>query len=207
MEKRVTLQDAKELWFHGDLTLFLTQIDGNIYALPKVEAERALKYCELLEKCKTYKETQSLYEKFSADPDRPRLIPRLLDLSNELEELEQMWIDEDVTGVRDHGELSDEELLDYWSPKTFDLWQRDEPNIYMAEEVLTLVRDFQVWTDQWMPIEVAQSLGVPDKGFGIDYVNAEFLYQDLGKFIEVFGKAGIESKVDEPSFLKLLKYI
>jgi hypothetical protein len=48
---------------------------------------------------------------------------------------------------------------------------------------------------------------VPDKGFGIDYVNAEFLYQDLGKFIEVFGKAGIESKVDEPSFLKLLKYV
>ena len=207
MVKRVTLQDAKELWFHGDLTLHLTQIDGTIFALPKVEAEGALKYCELLEKCKTYKEAQSLYEKFSADPDRPRLIPRLLDLHNELEELEQMWIDKDATGIRDYGELSNEELLNYWLPMTFDLWQRDEPNIYMAEEVLTLVRDFQVWTDEWMPIEVAQSLGVPDKGYGVDYVKAEFLYRDLTKFVEVFGKAGIESNVDEPSFLKLLGYV
>ena len=207
MAKRITLQDAKEFWFHGDLTLYLTQIDGDIYALPKVEAEGALKYCELLEKCKTYEEIQSLYEKFSADLDRPRLIPRLLDLHNELEELEQMWVDEDATGMRDYGELSDEELLNYWLPKTFDLWQRDEPNIYMTEETLTLVRDFQVWTDEWMPIEVAQSLGVPDKGYGVDYVKAEFLYRDLTKFLEVFRKAGIESKVDKPSFLKLLKFV
>ena len=207
MVKRVTLQDAKEFWFHGDLTLYLTQIDGDIYALPKVEAEGALKYCELLEKCKTYKEAQSLYEKFSADPDRPRLIPRLLDLHNELEALEQMWIDEDATGMRDYGELSDEELLNYWLPKTFDLWQRDQPNIYMDEEVLTLIRDFQVWTDEWIPIEVAQSLGVPDNGYRVDYVKAEFLYRNLTKFVEVFRKAGIESKVDKPSFLKLLKYV
>ena len=207
MVKRVTLQDAKELWFHGDLTLYLTQIDGDIYALPKVEAEGALKYCELLEKCRTYEEIQSLYEKFSADPNQPRLIPRLLDLHNELEALEQMWIDEDATGMRDYGDLSDEELLNYWLPKTFDLWQRDEPNIYMTEETLTLVRDSQVWTDEWIPNEVAQSLGVPDKGYGVDYVRAEFLYQDLTKFVELFREAGIESKVDEPSFLRLLKYV
>ena len=207
MVKRVTLQDAKELWFHGDLTLYLTQIDGDIYALPKVEAEGALKYCELLEKCRTYEEIQSLYEKFSADPNQPRLIPRLLDLHNELEALEQMWIDEDATGMRDYGDLSDEELLNYWLPKTFDLWQRDEPNIYMTEETLTLVRDSQVWTDEWIPNEVAQSLGVPEKGYGVDYVRAEFLYQDLTKFVELFREAGIESKVDEPSFLRLLKYV
>ena len=207
MVKRVTLQDAKELWFHGDLTLYLTQIDGYISALPKVEAERALKYCELIEECKTYKEAQLLYEKFFADPDRPRLIPRLLDLHNELEELERMWIDEDFTGRRDSGELSDEELLNYWLPKAFNLWQRNEANIYMAEEVLTLVRDFQVWADEWMPIEVAQSLGVPDQRYGVDYVNAEFLYQDLANFIEIFEKSGIETKVDDPIFLKLFEYI
>jgi len=87
------------------------------------------------------------------------------------------------------------------------LWQRDEPNIYMTEETLTLVRDSQVWTDEWIPNEVAQSLGVPDKGYGVDYVGAEFLYQDLTKFVELFREAGIESKVDEPSFLRLLKYV
>ncbi len=207
MVKRVTLQDAKELWFHGDLTLYLTQIDGDIYALPKVEAERALKYCELIEECKTYKEAQLLYEKFFADPDRPRLIPRLLDLHNKLEELERMWIDEDFTGRRDSGELSDEQILNYWLPKAFDLWRRDEPNIYMAEEVLTLVRDFQVWTDEWMPIEVAQSLGVPNERYGIDYVNTEFIYKDLAKFCEIFISAGIQVKVNEPTFLKILQYL
>ena len=129
MVNRVSINEAKKFWFNGDLTIYATQNDGNIYALPKVEAERALKYCELLEKCKTYKVVQSLYEQFSTDPNQPRLIPRLLDLHNQLEELEQMWIDEDSTGMRDYGELSDAELLNYWLPKTFDLWQRDEPNI------------------------------------------------------------------------------
>ena len=205
--KRISIQDAKKLWFNNDLTLYLTQRDDNIYALPKVEAERALKYCELLEKCKTYKEVQSLYEQFSADPNQPKLIPRLLDLPNQLEELEQMWVDEDSTGMRDFGELSDAELVNYWLPKTFDLWQRDESNIYMAEEVLILVRDFQVWTDEWMPIEVAQSLGVADKSYGVDYVNAEFVYRDLDKFKQIFEKSGFQIKFDEPSFMKLLKYL
>ena len=207
MVNRVSINEAKKFWFNGDLTIYATQNDGNIYALPKVEAERALKYCELLEKCKTYKVVQSLYEQFSADPNQPRLIPRLLDLHNQLEELEQMWIDEDSTGMRDYGELSDAELLNYWLPKTFDLWQRDEPNIYMVEEVLILVRDFQVWTDEWMPIEVAQSLGVADKSYGVDYVNAEFVYRDLDKFKQIFEKSGFQIKVDEPSFMKLLKYL
>ena len=207
MVNRVSINEAKKFWFNGDLTIYATQNDGNIYALPKVEAERALKYCELLEKCKTYKVIQSLYEQFSADPNQPRLIPRLLDLHNQLEELEQMWIDEDSTGMRDYGELSDAELLNYWLPKTFDLWQRDEPNIYMVEEVLILVRDFQVWTDEWMPIEVAQSLGVADKSYGVDYVNAEFVYRDLDKFKQIFEKSGFQIKFDEPSFMKLLKYL
>ena len=207
MVNRVSINEAKKFWFNGDLTIYATQNDGNIYALPKVEAERALKYCELLEKCKTYKVVQSLYEQFSADPNQPRLIPRLLDLHNQLEELEQMWIDEDSTGMRDYGELSDAELLNYWLPKTFDLWQRDEPNIYMVEEVLILVRDFQVWTDEWMPIEVAQSLGVADKSYGVDYVNAEFVYRDLDKFKQIFEKSGFQIKFDEPSFMKLLKYL
>ena len=207
MVNRVSINEAKKFWFNGDLTIYATQNDGNIYALPKVEAERALKYCELLEKCKTYKVVQSLYEQFSADPNQPRLIPRLLDLHNQLEELEQMWIDEDSTGMRDYGELSDAELLNYWLPKTFDLWQRDEPNIYMVEEVLILVRDFQEWTDEWMPIEVAQSLGVADKSYGVDYVNAEFVYRDLDKFKQIFEKSGFQIKFDEPSFMKLLKYL
>ena len=207
MVNRVSINEAKKFWFNGDLTIYATQNDGNIYALPKVEAERALKYCELLEKCKTYKEVQSLYEQFSADPNQPKLIPRLLDLPNQLEELEQMWVDEDSTGMRDFGELSDAELVNYWLPKTFDLWQRDESNIYMAEEVLILVRDFQVWTDEWMPIEVAQSVGVADKGYGVDYVNAEFVYQDLDKFKQIFEKSGFQINVDEPSFMKLLKYL
>ena len=128
-------------------------------------------------------------------------------LAASLEELEQMWIDKDATGIRDYGELSNEELLNYWLPMTFDLWQRDEPNIYMVEEVLILVRDFQVWTDEWMPIEVAQSVGVADKGYGVDYVNAEFVYQDLDKFKQIFEKSGFQIKVDEPSFMKLLKYL
>jgi hypothetical protein len=77
----------------------------------------------------------------------------------------------------------------------------------MTDQVLTLVRDFQVWTDEWMPIEVVKSLGVPDKGYGVDYVNAEFLYQDLDKFKEIFEKSGFQIKVHEPSLMKLLRYV
>lgn len=207
MVQRLPLEKAKSFWFENDLVIYLTLIDVNIYALPKVEVERALKYCELLERCKTYDDVQALYLNFTADSDRPRLVPKLIDLYSALEKLEEMWIEEEEEGIRDYGELSDEELIDYWLPKTFDLWERDKPNIYMDEEVSNLVRDFQVWTDQWMPIEVAQSLGVTDEGYGVDYVNTEFLYQDLANFIEIFEKSGIETKVDDPVFLKLFEYI
>jgi hypothetical protein len=207
MVQRLPLEEAKSFWFENDLVIYLTLIDANIYALPKIEVERALKYCELLEMCKTYNDVQALYLNFTADSDRPRLVPKLIDLHSALETLEEMWIEEEEEGIRDYGELSDEELIDYWLPKSFDLWERHKPSIYMEEEVLNLVRDFQVWTDQWMPIEVAQSLGVADEGCGIDYVNAEFHYQDLANFTEIFEKSGIEIKVDNPAFLKLFEYI
>ena len=201
------MDEAKNFWFNGDLTLYVTQIDDDICALPRIEADRALKYCQLLANCKKYSEVQSLYLTFATDFDRPKLVPKLIDLHGALEALEEMWIEEEEEGIRDYGELSDEELINYWLPKTFDLWERDKRNIYMDEEVLNLVRDFHVWTDEWMPIEVAQSLGVTDERYGVDYVNAEFLYQDLTKFVEVFEKSGIEAKVDDPIFLKLFEYI
>jgi hypothetical protein len=48
MVQRLPLEEAKSFWFENDLVIYLTLIDANIYALPKIEVERALKYCELL---------------------------------------------------------------------------------------------------------------------------------------------------------------
>ena len=45
MVARRSVADTKQFWFEDELIVYLTQINENIYALPKIEVERSLKYC------------------------------------------------------------------------------------------------------------------------------------------------------------------
>jgi len=208
MVSRLSVADTKQFWFEDELIVYLTQINGNIYALPKIEVERSLKYCELLEECKSYNELQRLFERYHQDPDKPKLIPIVRNLHEELEDLEEMWILEDTLENRRYGQLTNEELIDYWFGKEFNLWDRENPSIYLDESgTLMLVRDFQVWTDAWIPRELAHKVGAKDTDFGIDYLNAEFIYLNLELFIREFEDQGFDLIFDAEQLLKLLSYV
>jgi hypothetical protein len=207
MVARRSVADTKQFWFEDELIVYLTQINENIYALPKIEVERSLKYCELIEECKSYNELQRLFENYQTDPNKPKLIPKIRNLYEELEDLEEMWIQADMSENRHYGQLTNEELINYWLEKKFDLWDRESPSIYLDESgTLMLVRDFQVWTDAWIPGELAHKVGVKDTNFGIDYLNAEFIYQNLELFIKEFKHHGFDLIFDAEQFVRLLTY-
>jgi hypothetical protein len=205
MIERLKMEKAKSYWFRNSHVVYAVNFDGKVYALPKFEADSALRYCEKLERCKTYKDVLELYSEFESDSERPRLIPRLLKLDEELSILEDMWIDDSDGPEREWGTLSDSELIDYWLPKSFDLW--DSPLFRDEEDVLILVRDFHLWTDAWIPIEVCEEAGSEDPGSGFFYSPAEKIYTDLEKFRKSFAGYGITVEVDNPDFLRILKYI
>lgn len=50
--------------------------------------------------------------------------------------------------------------MEYWKPKSFDLWSsslhRDET------DNLRIIRDFQLRTDAWIPLEIAEEMVISE---------------------------------------------
>lgn len=90
---RLSVEDAKDFWFKGDLTVYTWGYDGvdQVIALPKIEVERGLKYLRKLQNCRTYKEAQDIYIEFSKDQSAPKLIPRIIDPMENLEFTEDIF--------------------------------------------------------------------------------------------------------------------
>lgn len=74
-----------------------------------------------------------------------------------------------------------QELLELIAQEKF-IWHQAPP--YVDESgSFAGVPDSQIWTDAWIPIEIAEVAGVPDTNWGIDYYEAEFIYPDRQKVI------------------------
>lgn len=195
---RLTVEEAKNYWFDGDPVVYAFGGEGDyeVLALPKCEVIRGLLYLRKLKACDTYGAAQALFTEYSKDPKAPKLIPRIENLENHYEYLLEVW-DESSPNLAHHQDAdayADEDpsveiLLENIKNREF-IWNEAPP--YLDENGnFAACRDFQRWTDAWMPREIVEALGEPDAGFGIDYYEAEFLYKDRTKFQEIFANYGI----------------
>lgn len=208
--KRLLVAEAKDFWFEGDLTIYTLDYEwvDEVIALPKIEVERGLKYLRKLKMCKTYGEAQDLYLEFTKDSSAPKLIPRLRDLRQEYDLLFDLWVSTDTRLPHDQdpetytdAEPSTEELIKNIEHIEF-IW--DETPLYHDDNgMFAACRNIQIWTDAWIPKEVADTIGTPDLGYGIDYYEAENLYMNLDQFMEAFGKYGIKTELNHPDLREL----
>ena len=179
-----------------------------VVSLPKKEVERGLYYLRKLKACSTYGEAHQLYLEYSRDSKAPKLIPRLENLENHHEFLLEMWDASDNHSPQNHDSKaftddspSVEMLMTYVSNKSFE-WDKAPP--YLDDnEYFAACRDMQRWTDAWIPREIADEIGEPDTGFGIDYYEAEYLYKDKIKFVEIFSRYGIRIEFDNKDLMEL----
>ena len=208
--ERLGVEDAKDFWFQGDLVIYTLGHDwvDEVIALPKIEVERGLKYLRKLKNCKTYAEAQDLYMEFSSDLNAPKLIPRIEDLREHYDFLWEYSFNKDARLPHDQ----DPDSFTDENPPVEDLilniendefiW--NESPIYSDDnENFAACRNIQIWTDAWIPLEIAQRIGTPDLGYGIDYYEAENLYKDRDIFIQEFLKYGVKTEIDHPDLREL----
>jgi cytidyltransferase-like protein len=66
-------------------------------------------------------------------------------------------------------------------------------------------RNAERWTDAWVPIEITTAIGVSDTGYGIDYYEAEYVYNDIEKFVNEFSKHNIKVLLGDLKLKRLLQ--
>ena len=214
---RPTIEELKSDWCESDLTIYASFAETEVYAMPRAESTKSRKYMELLLNVATYSDAQALFEEYSADPKAPRLTPILFDLKADIELLDQR-VQQDYLSRKvwnpERWESTYEDMLKYmgfadlrpeYECSISSLWEevRELPFLlaedpcYNADEIPRYVSQAQLWTDFWIPEEIALEIGVPDNHMGMDYVPAEYNYLDLNAFVESFKKCGVEVLVDD----------
>jgi len=180
-----------------DLTICVIQSHDQVWALPRVEVKRGLYYVQKLEIATTIEDAQKVYEEYSLDENRPRLLPQQIinflwqpDFLLEILEASQNAQSEGIGfGLENLSLLSNEELYQFSKKLKFDLFNC---SIYRDEaDTPVIYGQPSFWTDYWIPAEIAEKLGVSDSGYGIDYEPAEFIYTDLEAFKKEFHQYGI----------------
>ncbi len=183
MSERMNIEEAKVSWFEDDLTVCtLSVYDDEIWALPQIEVERGSLYIQKLESCKTLGQAQDLYEAWTKDLIAPKFLPKeLIDLKSLLED---PW--EDLR----------EAPFDFRESPYY----RDD-----NDQIVTIGRP-QLWTDSWMPLEVTELMGIPDEGYGIDYIPAEFIYREEKTFVTIFENYGFQVILNDPRLRTIAGY-
>ena len=211
----MSVNEAKNQWLHGNLSIYAMQLttDYPVFALPKHEVEVSIKYLRLLEQCKTYGEMQRLWEIYDQDLDKPRILTIVFSLLDNQDFLLEHWQKKNSKLSWEYQERFDlppehepdlSELLIEIEDYEFIL---EESPIYHDESGSFIpTRDAQVWTDFWIPSEIALSIGVKDINYGMDYLEAEFIYPDLSMFCFEFKKYSIETKVNHSDIRELAGY-
>ena len=203
---------SAEYWFGWERVIYAlsSKYTEDFIGLPKREAVRGLKYFRDLLGCKTYGDAQSLYRKFASDPEAPKLIPRIQDIEKSQEFLIESWYakqslpnDQNMEFLTDVDPTTEEMFLCIESSEF--IWDMAEP--YLDDNgIFSACRDVEIWTDAWIPLEIAKTCGVPDKRYGIDYNNAELIYPEPSKVIREFEKFGFSVVLDHPDFIELVVF-
>jgi hypothetical protein len=215
---RPTLDQLKNDWCKGDLTILASDEDGQVMAMPLAEAEKSEKYIGLIKTINTYQDAQNLYEIYCKDPEAPRLTPFLFDLKESLESLDQRVQQEYRSAGRwDSNRWEGEPPDPITSPDWFNdlnadfecsvesLWEEvknlkfelNSDPCYNADSIPRYLGSPQIWTDQWIPREIASKIGVPDLGMGLDYLPAEYIYKSSDTFKEILSANGFRIEFDQ----------
>lgn len=210
--KRMNVEECRKYWFQGDNTVCSIWRD-QVYALPRIEVIRGLESLKKLKSCKTYHEAFNLYEKYKDDEHKPKLIPIIINPFMDYEKIHEIYKSNFTNGEINQADIVksaekknltvDQYIEEKVKKLKFNLM---ESPVYRDEvDQLICVRDMQIWTDAWIPIEIAQEIGIPDTGFGMDYYEAEYIYPDLNKFIDSFENHGF-SVINESEDLRNLGF-
>ena len=213
--ERMSVEEAKSHWFGGDLSVYAMQLspDYPVFALPKCEVEVSIKYLHRLEQCKTYGGMQKLWEAYNQDSNKPKILKIVSSLFDHQDFLLEHWQNENSKLPGEY-----EEGFDFppgYEPDLVDLLFEIEDYEFILEESpiyhdesgsFIPTRDAQIWTDFWIPKEISLSIGVEDRNYGMDYLEAELLYPDLTDFCLEFKKYSIETVVEHPDLRELAGY-
>jgi hypothetical protein len=235
MSERLKMADAKDYWFGGDLTVYADiGPNSTVVALPAQEVDRGLIYFDKLKACNSYEAAEDLYHEFKNDPGAPKLIPRIIDPLNDYEYIGILFTDYlNKMGIAEEGHLNyvdqemglrnfmDEFYKGDWLPHEYDdnyrelaehivrtkvpfVWSEALP--YLDDNGLFAgCRNAERWTDAWVPIEITTAIGVPDTGYGIDYYEAEYIYNDMEKFVNEFNKFDVEVQIGNQKLTRFLR--
>lgn len=210
MTERMTINQAKDYWFGDDLTVCAIDGEGEFWgALPRREVIRGHQYLKKLEKCKTIAEAQAVFDQYVSDPEAPRLLPsRIIDFNDEGDQILEFIESEIQNGSSKFASLdpillekmSNKSLYELIKDEPFDLYEsrfyRDESDMNVIYGQPSLI------TDEWIPREIAEAIGVEDEGKGFFYETVEFLYPDFNEFCRAFSEYGIvviakDKEIDE----------
>lgn len=209
---RMSVSEAKDQWLNNDLIVCVIQAHDEVWALPKVEVERGIHYVRKLEAAKTIEDAQKVYLEYLEDENRPKLLPanvvNFLWEPDYLLELIESVIQEDPSHFNlDFEEIDEadvEQLFELSKGLSFDL---SKCTVYRDEsDTLLIYGQPSLWTDEWIPAEIAEKLGTTDTGYGIDYEPAEFLYLNLEDFVKEFNSYGISILLQDKELYELSGY-
>ena len=86
--------------------------------------------------------------------------------------------------------MSNKSLYELVKDEPFDIYEsrfyRDESDMNVVYCQPSLI------TDEWIPLEIAETIGVKDEGEGFFYETVEFVYLDFKEFCRAFSEYGIK---------------
>lgn len=227
------IEAAKDFWFGDDLTVFADiGPNQTVIALPAREVVRGLNYLAKLQACTTYEAAEELFLQFTKDPAAPKLIPRIIDPFTHFEYIDELftkylrgkgieesehldYVDQEM-GLR---AFMDEHYKGDWLPHEYDdefralaehtvrtevpfVWNNAPP--YLDDNLnFAACRNAELWTDEWMPVEITTAIGTPDTGYGIDYYEADYIYPSLDKLVAEMEKYRFQVLLGQENFRRL----
>ena len=200
MTQRLSIEEAKSYWFGDDLTVCAIDGSGEFWgALPRREVMRGCKYLTRLENCKTIEQAQAVYEDYRSDPEAPKLQPwRIVNFHDEADLILEYLENAIEQGAPVFVSLSSEKLGQMSNVQLFELIKNEPFNLHESKfyrdesDMNVIYAQSSLITDSWIPLEIAEMIGVPDIGGGFFYETVEFVYPDFNRFSEAFRNLGFE---------------
>ena len=214
MTQRLSIEEAKSYWFGDDLTVCAIDGDGEFWgALPRREVMRGCKYLKRLENCKTIEQAQAVYEDHRSDPEAPKLAPsRIVNFHDEADLILEYLENAIEQGAPVFVSLSSEKLGQMSNVQLYELIKNEPFNLHESKfyrdesDMNVIYAQSSLVTDSWIPLEIAEMIGVPDIGGGFFYETVEFVYPDFIAFSRIFQDLGFEVLVNTEDARELMGY-
>ena len=211
MIERIGIEESKAIWFNNDLTVCTIDMGDQVWALPQVEVTRGNKYLLKLKSCRTLDDAQKLFEVYATDKSAPKFLPLLFDLKSQESNLQMAFDEAYGSEAWTNAYVNNDEL-----PDLNTIWENIKDKEFSFEEspffrdqdndVIAIYGRPQLWTDEWMPLEIVNKIGVRDNGYGIDYIPAEYVFPSQTDFTDAFESFGFRVVLNDPRLRMISGY-